>query len=104
MSAPKAVTAPSTPARRPVQISSAGLRGRTNITNGVCGWSGRSTTIVPGSSKPVRYRMSLSWRNLKVTSPLRVRSGGDDRISAAARAQQLRQTRASFSMKLRAHW
>ena len=59
----RSLTAPSTPARRPVQVSAAGSRGRTNSTNGVA-CPGRSSTAAPGSSNPVRYRMSLSWRYL----------------------------------------
>ncbi len=96
-SAPNSRTAPSTPARRPVQVSSAGSRGRTNSTKRIVSWPGRSTTTVPGSSNPVRYRMSLSCLNLKCVSPLRRCSGGDASSSAAARTELAHQLGATLA-------
>ena len=60
-SAPYCSTAPSTPARLPIQISRSGSRGRTNRTKRSVA-AGASMQTASGSGKPVTYPKSLSWR------------------------------------------
>ena len=65
--------APSTPARRPVQVSRSGSRGRTNSVS-FSARPGAITASASGSVKPVRYQRSLDWRKRCSTSLLRTDS------------------------------
>jgi len=55
--------APSTPARRPFQISISRSRGRTKRTNRSLASAGLKTATASGSSNPVRKKKSEAWRN-----------------------------------------
>src|SRR6266702_3380939 len=55
--------APSTPARRPFQISISRSRGRTNSTKRSFACAGLMTATASGSAKPVRKKKLLACRN-----------------------------------------
>ena len=78
---------PAAPSRSPRRDRAGARTARNASSRG----PGRSTTTVPGSSNPVRYRMSLSCLNLKCVSPLRRCSGGDASSSARARTEAAHQ-------------
>ena len=68
------------PPARPGLLGGIARDGRTARRRVAC--PGRRRTAAPGSAKPVRYRMSLSCRNLKCVSPFRSCSGAEASTSA----------------------